>query len=88
MPRLNLSRLFLLGLSGAVLTGCAIAAPYSEQEQSIVDNLDGGQYQPASRTSRDSIETQTLFAQAAFWAREYQRAACPCYAPARPLFNG
>lgn len=55
-----------------VLGGCMTAPGYSENEQSIVDSLDGGLYQPASRQSRDNIETQTLLSQAAFWGREYE----------------
>ena len=69
---LNLKRLLLAGLCGAALSACSVAQNYTEKEQSIVDSLDGGLYQPASRTSRDNIETQTPFAQTAFWAREYQ----------------
>jgi len=56
----------------SLLSGCMIAQGYSEKEQSIVSAMDGGQYQPASRTSRDNIETQSLLAQATFWSREYQ----------------
>ena len=64
-----------LGLACAaalLLSGCMIAQGYTDKEQSIVNALDGGQYQPASRTSRDNIETQSLLAQATFWSREYQ----------------
>jgi Flp pilus assembly protein TadD len=56
----------------SLLSGCMVAQGYSEKEQSIVDSLDGGQYQPASRQSRDNIETQNLLAQATFWSREAQ----------------
>ncbi len=55
-----------------LLSGCMVAQGYSEQEQSIVDSLDSGLYQPASRQSRDNIETQSLLAQATFWSREAQ----------------
>ena len=55
-----------------LLSGCMVAQGYTEKEQSIVDSLDGGQYQPASRQSRDNIETQSLLAQATFWSREAQ----------------
>ncbi len=56
----------------SLLSGCMVAQGYSEKEQSIVDRLDGGQYQPASRTARDNIETQNTLAQATFWSREAQ----------------
>lgn len=72
LSTLNLKRLLLASLCGAALSACSVAHNYTEKEQSIVDSLDGGLYQPASRTARDNIETQTPFAQAAFWAREYQ----------------
>ncbi len=55
-----------------LLSGCMVAQGYTEKEQSIVDSLDGGQYQPASRQSRDAIETQSVLAQATFWSREAQ----------------
>lgn len=55
-----------------LLTGCMVAQGYSEQEQSIVDSLDTGLYQPASRQSRDNISTQSILAQATFWSREAQ----------------
>ena len=55
-----------------LLSGCMVAQGYSEKEQSIVDSLDGGLYQPASRASRDNIETQSTLAQATFWSREAQ----------------
>ena len=54
------------------LSGCMVAQGYSEQEQTIVDNLQPGLYQPASRQDRDAIETQGVLAQATFWSRESQ----------------
>ena len=72
MSGLSLPRLILIGFCGAALSSCSIAQGYTENEQSIVDSLDGGLYQPASRTARDNIETQSILAQAAFWSREYQ----------------
>lgn len=56
----------------SLLSGCMVAQGYSEKEQSIVDSLDSGLYQPASRQSRDNIETQSILAQATFWSREAQ----------------
>lgn len=58
--------------STLLLSGCMTAPGYSEQEQSIVDNLDSGLYQPASRQARDAVETQSVLAQATFWSREAQ----------------
>ncbi len=56
----------------SLLSGCMVAQGYTEKEQSIVDSLDSGLYQPASRQSRDNIETQSILAQATFWSREAQ----------------
>ena len=54
------------------LGGCAVAPGYTEAELDIKETLESSKYQPASRTTRDNIETQELFAQAAFWSREYE----------------
>ena len=54
------------------LGGCAVAPGYTESELDIKETLESSKYQPASRTTRDNIETQELFAQAAFWSREYE----------------
>ncbi len=54
------------------LAACAIAPPMSEAEQEISANLSNSRFQPATRAIRDSIETQELFAQAAFWSHEYE----------------
>ena len=56
----------------AILAGCAIAPGYSEGEKDIVQSLESSKYQPASRETRNNIETQELFAQAAFWSREHE----------------
>ncbi|MGB0905876.1 MAG: tetratricopeptide repeat protein [Maricaulaceae bacterium] len=61
-----------LALSTAMLGGCSIAKGYTKQEQSLVNQMDIGQYQPASREMRDNIATQNTLAQATFWSREYQ----------------
>ncbi len=55
-----------------LLSGCMVAQGYTEKEQSIVDSMDGGRYQPASRQERDNVETQSALAQATFWSREAQ----------------
>ena len=66
-------RLTILATASAmVLTGCAIAPGYTESEQEMTETLQGSNFQPASREMRDNIETQELFAQAAFWSREYE----------------
>jgi len=62
----------LLTLSSALLTGCAIAPGYTDSEKEIKQKLSSSNFQPASREMRDNIETQELFAQAAFWSREYE----------------
>lgn len=66
-------RALIISVAGtAVLTGCAIAPGYSEGEKEIVQSLESSKYQPASRETRNNIETQELFAQAAFWSREHE----------------
>ena len=54
------------------MTGCAIAPGYTDTEQDIKQSLESSKFQPASREMRDNIETQELFAQAAFWSHEYE----------------
>ncbi len=70
----SMSRPMLSCLPLAVLWlgGCAVAPGYTESELDIKETLESSKYQPASRTTRDNIETQELFAQAAFWSREYE----------------
>jgi len=66
-------RISLLAAASAVIvTGCAIAPGYTESEQEMTQSLQGSNFQPATREMRDNIETQELFAQAAFWSREYE----------------
>ncbi len=57
--------------STVLFAGCMAAPTMTEQETELKDSLDSSSYMPASRTMRDNIETQELFAQAAFWSREY-----------------
>ena len=52
-------------------TGCAVAPPINDQETQIKQDLAVDKYMPATRQMRDAIETQELFAQAAFWSHEY-----------------
>jgi len=60
----------LLSTSVLILTGCA-ASKYTPAEQEMVDTMGVSQYQPRTQLERDAVETQDLFAQAAFWSREY-----------------
>ena len=62
----------LLSICTVLMTGCAIAPGYTDAEQDIKETLANSKFQPASREMRDNIETQELFAQAAFWSREYE----------------
>jgi len=52
-------------------TGCVGAPPMNAQETQIKSDLAADRYMPATRQMRDAIETQELFAQAAFWSNEY-----------------
>ncbi|WP_051279838.1 tetratricopeptide repeat protein [Hellea balneolensis] len=61
-----------MAVSAFTLAGCAIAPGYTDAEQEMTETLQGSNFQPASREMRDNIETQELFAQAAFWSREYE----------------
>lgn len=66
-------RLMILATASTIiLTGCAIAPGYTDSEQEMTETLQGSNFQPATREMRDNIETQELFAQAAFWSREYE----------------
>lgn len=55
-----------------LLSACAYAGGITPQEADIRSQASVDQYMPASRDMRDNIETQELFAQAAFWSREYE----------------
>jgi len=54
-----------------LMTACAYAGGITPQEEAVRDQVEVGQYMPATREMRDNIETQELFAQAAFWSHEY-----------------
>jgi len=54
-----------------MLSGCIVAPPLTAAEQEVQSDLDVSKYYPATREMRTNIETQPLFAQAAFWGREY-----------------
>ena len=65
--------LFSALITGTALltTACAVAPPVTEQETQIKTDLAVDNFLPATRQMRDAIETQELFAQAAFWSNEY-----------------
>lgn len=52
-------------------SGCIGAPPLNAQETQIQTDLAVDKFMPATRQMRDAIETQELFAQAAFWSNEY-----------------
>lgn len=54
-----------------LLSACAYAGGITPQEQAVKNQVAVDQYMPATRDMRDNIETQELFAQAAFWSNEY-----------------
>ena len=65
---------FLSGACAMTLSGCGLAslpANYTPMEQQTVQELDSGRYTPRAAEEREAILTQDLFAQAAFWSREY-----------------
>lgn len=66
-------QLFSALLIGTALltSACSIAPPITDQETQIKTDLAPDRFMPATRQMRDAIETQELFAQAAFWSNEY-----------------
>ena len=60
----------LVGTS-LLASACSVAPPMNAQETQIKSDLAADKYMPATRQMRDAIETQELFAQAAFWSNEY-----------------
>ena len=64
--------LITLSVSAALMTGCALAPGYTDSEKEIKQTLSSDKFRPAAREMRDNIDTQELFAQAAFWSREYE----------------
>lgn len=61
----------LLAGTALLASGCAVSPPMNAQETQIQEDLAVDKYMPATRQMRDAIETQELFAQAAFWSNEY-----------------
>ena len=60
-----------LATSVFLFSACAVAPGLSEEEVQIRSDLDVNHSLPATRHMRDAIETQPIFAQAAFWSNEY-----------------
>jgi len=54
------------------LTACMTGTSYTPAEKELSDTMTSSKYQPATREMRNNVETQDLFAQAAFWSKEYQ----------------
>lgn len=61
----------LIAGTALLASGCAVAPPLNAQETQIQTDLAVDNFMPATRQMRDAIETQELFAQAAFWSNEY-----------------
>lgn len=63
--------LLLTGFS-VTMAACSTAPGITPQESGIRDQMAVDRFMPATREMRDNIETQELFAQAAFWSHEYE----------------
>lgn len=62
----------LVLLTGAALSlGACAGTSYTPAEQEIADTMGASRFQPRTQLEREAVETQDLFAQAAFWSREY-----------------
>ncbi len=61
---------FIAG-TALLASGCSVAPPMTAQETQIQTDLAVDRFMPATRQMREAIETQELFAQAAFWSNEY-----------------
>ncbi len=74
MTNSNVAKLLFSGAAVLSLTGCGLASlpgGYTKAEQQTVNELNTANYTPRSAEDRAAILTQDLFAQAAFWSREY-----------------
>ena len=69
--RFQLLSALLVG-TALLTSGCSALAPITPQEAQIKTDLATDRFLPATRQMRDAIETQELFAQAAFWSNEYE----------------
>ncbi|NNC35930.1 MAG: hypothetical protein EX271_01885 [Acidimicrobiales bacterium] len=57
-----------------LVSGCSLASlpkNYSSMEKQTIEELSGSNYTPRSDEEREAIATQDMFAQTAFWSREY-----------------
>ena len=61
----------LMASSALLFTACAVAPAMTDEEVQIKTDLAVNHSLPATREMRDAIETQPIFAQAAFWSNEY-----------------
>lgn len=70
----SLTLKYIIGAStlAIFMSGCAVAPGLTDTEKELSSTMDRESFQPAPRALRDSIETQELLAQAAFWMREYE----------------
>ncbi len=74
MIKSNIEKCLLSGVGLLVLSGCSLASlpgGYTPIEEQTVSELNTANYIPRSADERAAILTQDLFAQAAFWSREY-----------------
>jgi len=74
MVKLNITKTLLCGVGLLGLGGCSLASlpgGYMPIEKQAVRDLNTANYTPRSAQERAAILTQDLFAQAAFWSREY-----------------
>ncbi len=74
MTKFTLLKYGMLSVSLVGLSGCGLASlsgGYTPIEQQTVSELSGANYVPRTSDERAAILTQDLFAQTAFWSREY-----------------
>lgn len=74
MTHINALKLLISGAGLIALSGCGLASlpgGYTSIEKQTVQELNSSNYTPRSADERAAILTQDLFAQAAFWSREY-----------------
>ena len=76
MAKTNAHTAFKLALTlsaAVVLSGCigSNSTKLTDSEQELLKTMSASQFQPRTQLEREAIATQSLFAQAAFWSREY-----------------
>lgn len=66
-------KISLMFSTGIVLSGCigGGGTHRTSAEQEVARTMSASQYQPRTQMEREAVETQDLFAQTAFWSREY-----------------